>query len=81
MKDAYWVFKSFGFRAGVYFIAGTVSTTVKRILGLSKKPKKFEELSDHEAREVAAAFGIYPWQNRDMLNYRFNEENENRTLH
>lgn len=81
MKDALWVFKSFGFLAGVRFIAGAVHIKLKRLVGLSKKPKKFEELSDDEAREIASAYGIYPGQTRNMLNYQFNEQNENRTLH
>lgn len=81
MKDVIWVFKSFGFKAGILFIIGAIATKTKRLLGRSKKPKKFEELSDEEARQVAAQFGIYPGQTRHMLNYHFNEQNENRTLH
>jgi hypothetical protein len=81
MKDTFWVFKSFGFRAGILFVAGAISIKLKRLIGLAKKPKKFEELSDAEAREIASAYGIYPGQTRNMLNYQFNEQNENRTLH
>jgi len=81
MKDALWVFKSFGFKAGVLFVLGAVGLKIRRLLGRSKKPKKFEELSDEEARKVAAQFGIFPGQSRHMLNYQFNEQNENRTLH
>lgn len=81
MKDVIWIFKSFGFRAGLLFILGSIGTKFRRLIGRSKKPKKFEELSDEEAREVAAQFGIYPGQTRQMLNYQFKETNENRTLH
>jgi len=41
MKDAIWVFKSFGFRAGILFVVGTVTTGIKRLFGGAKKPKRF----------------------------------------
>lgn len=81
MKDALWVFKAFGFKAGVLFVAGTIATGFKRLLRLTKKPKKFEELSDTEARQLASAFGINPYQGRDAMNSQFNDYNHNRTLH
>ena len=81
MKDAIWVFKSFGFKAGVLFVLGAIAVRFKRLIGKAKKPKKFEELSDKEAREVAQAFGLSPWQNRATLDDQFNHINEDRTLH
>jgi hypothetical protein len=80
MKDAIWVFKSFGFKAGVLFVVGTITTGIKRLLGRAKKPKRFEELSDEEARQVAWAFGIFQWQDRQDLNDKFGN-NDERVLH
>ena len=81
MKDAIWVFKSFGLKAGILFVVGSVATKFKRLIGLAKKPKRFEELSDEEARQLASAFGISPYQGRDVMNSQFNDYNHNRTLH
>lgn len=80
MKDAYWVFKSFGLKAGILFVTGTVATSFKRLFGSVKKPKRFEELSDAEAQEVARAFGIFQWQDREELNEKIGN-NDERTLH
>lgn len=80
MKDAYWVFKSFGLKAGFLFVAGTIATTVKRLLGRAKKPKRFEQLSDEEAQQVARAFGIFSWQDRQELNEKIGN-NDERILH
>ena len=74
MKDASWVFKQFGFKAGILFVMGSLGTGFKRLIGVAKKPKKFEELSPHEVEMVEKSFGIYRW--RDPTNH-----NENRTLH
>jgi vancomycin permeability regulator SanA len=80
MKDAYWVFKSFGFKAGILFVVGATTMGIKRLLGRAKKPKRFEELSDEEAKQVAWAFGIYRWQDRQDLNEQFGN-NDERVLH
>jgi hypothetical protein len=53
---------------------------IKRLLGRAKKPKRFEELSDEEAKQVAWAFGIYRWQDRQDLNEQFGN-NDERVLH
>ena len=80
MKDTFWVFKSFGLKAGFLFVAGTIATAFKRLFGRAKKPKRFEELSDEEAQQVARAFGIFSWQDRQDLNERIGN-NDERTLH
>ena len=80
MKDALWVFKSFGIKAGILFMAGAVAMKFKRLFGLAKKPKRFEELSDEEAKQVAWAFGIFQWQDRQDLNEKIGN-NDERTLH
>ena len=80
MKDAFWVFKSFGLKAGFLFVAGTIATAFRRLFGRAKKPKRFEELSDEEAQQVARAFGIFSWQDRQDLNERIGN-NDERTLH
>lgn len=49
MKDAFWIFKSFGFLAGIRFVIGAAFLGIKRRLGLVKKPKRFEDLSLEEA--------------------------------
>ena len=80
MKDALWVFKSFGLKAGILFVTGTAATSIKRLFGLAKKPKRFEELSDEEAQQIARAFGIFQWQDRQELNEKIGN-NDERTLH
>lgn len=65
--DALWVFKSFGFRAGIKFLWDTFWLKVKRLLK-REKVKRFEDLSDAEAEQAAWAFGIYKWEDRDHLN-------------
>lgn len=80
MKDALWVFKSFGLKAGILFVVGTITTGIKRFFGLAKKPKRFEELSDEEAQQVARAFGIFQWQDRQDLNEKIGN-NDERVLH
>lgn len=81
MKDALWVFKSFGLKAGVLFVVGTLSTRLKRLTGISKKPKRFDELSDEEARKIALALGVNPFQTRDQLNNEVEDNLNSRTLH
>ena len=80
MKDAIWVFKSFGFKAGAIYVVEASVLWVKRLLGLAKKSKRFEDLTDEEARNVAWAFGIFRWQDRQDLNEQFNKFEE-RVLH
>ena len=80
MKDAIWVFRSFGFKAGILFVVGVISTGIKRLFGRAKKPKRFEELSDEEAQQVARAFGIFTWQDRQDLNEKIGN-NDERVLH
>lgn len=80
MKDAIWIFKSFGIKAGVLFVWGAAVLWFKRLFGRAKKPKRFEELSDEEAQQVARTFGIFQWQDRQDLNEKIGN-NDERVLH
>ncbi len=87
MKEAFWVFRSFGLVAGVLFVWHSLLRRLRKIRDfvLRRKPKRhqmFEELSDKEARNVAWAFGIYRWTDRKDLNRQWNEfEKRLNTLH
>jgi len=61
-------------------VVGVISTGIKRLFGRAKKPKRFEELSDEEAQQVARAFGIFTWQDRQDLNEKIGN-NDERVLH
>lgn len=76
MKDIIWVFRSFGFRAGVTFIWDSL---VRKLRRRSAAPS-FEQLTDEEARQVAWAFGIYRWYDREDLNSQWNAFDKH-TLH
>lgn len=66
-SDALWIFKSFGFRAGIKFLWDSFLLKVKRLL-IRETPMRFEDLTDEEAEKVAWAFGLHKWDDRDHLN-------------
>jgi hypothetical protein len=76
MKDIVWIFRSFGFRAGITFVWDSL---VRKLRRKSSAPI-FEELNDEEARQVAWAFGIFRWQDREDLNDQWNAFDKH-TLH
>ncbi len=80
MKDVIWVFRSFGFIAGVKFVWDATNLYFRRLVRREKSPKRFEELTDEEARNVAWAFGIFRWQDRQDLNEQWSRLDD-RTLH
>lgn len=65
MQDALWIFRSFGFKAGVRYCWGTFWLKVRRALGLAPKPIDFSELSYEDIEDM-----------HDVLN-----GDDNRTLH
>lgn len=79
MKEIIWVFRSFGFIAGLIFLKDVV---VRLFRKKSKRPQLFEDLTDEQARNVAWAFGIFRWADREDLNRQWNEmEQRFHTLH
>lgn len=79
MKDVIWVFRSFGFVAGMIFIKDSLLRLFRK---KSKRPRMFETLTDEEAQNVAWAFGIYRWTDRKDLNAQWNDmEQRFHTLH
>jgi hypothetical protein len=66
-KDTLWIFRTFGFKAGVRFLWDSIKLFFKRTVK-REKPMKFSELTDAEAEQVAYAFGIHKWEDRDHLN-------------
>jgi hypothetical protein len=79
MKDAIWVFRSFGFIAGIIYVKDSFLRLFRK---KSKKANMFEDLTDEQARNVAWAFGIYRWTDREDLNRQWNDfEQRMNTLH
>jgi len=79
MKEIIWVFRSFGFIAGMIYIKDLI---LRRFRRKTKHPQVFENLTDEQARNVAWAFGIYRWSDRKDLNRQWNElEQRFHTLH
>lgn len=79
MKDIIWVFRSFGFIAGLIFLKDSV---VRLFRKKQKREQMFEDLTDNQARDVAWAFGIYRWTDREDLNRQWNDfEQRMNTLH
>lgn len=66
-KDSLWIFRTFGFKTGLQFVWDSIKLWLKRKVK-REEPMKFSQLSDAEAEQVAWAFGIYKWDNRDHLN-------------
>ena len=80
MKNVFWVFQSFGFRAGIRYVWDAFWLKMRRLFRLSPKPMKFEDLTDEQAEKVAWAFGLYQWEDREDLNKKW-VHFENQTLH
>lgn len=80
MKDVIWVFRDFGFWAGVHYCWDAMVVRVRRLVSRPPSPKRFEDLTDEEARNVVWAFGIYKWNNREELNEQW-KVFESHTLH
>lgn len=79
MKDIIWVFRSFGFIAGIIYIKDSFLRLFRR----KRKPAQmFEDLTDEQAQSIAWAFGIYRWTDRKDLNRQWNDfEQRMNTLH
>lgn len=75
MKDALWVFRTFGWKAGIRFVLNTLERKLKKRIEKPKKVPTFEELSDDEAESTAWAAGLSDWQrgNRQSLNKAWND--------
>lgn len=67
MKDAKWIFQSFGIRAGLRYVWDTLCLRVKRLVK-REEVTRFEDLTDEQAEKVAWAFGLHKWDDRDHLN-------------
>jgi hypothetical protein len=79
MKEVIWVFRSFGFIAGLIYIKDMILRLFRK---KQKHPQVFEHLTDDQARNVAWAFGIFRWSDREDLNRQWNElEQRFNTLH
>lgn len=79
MKDIIWVFRSFGFLAGVIYVKDLIARLFRK---KAKSAQVFEDLTDEQARNVAWAFGIFRWTDREDLNRQWNEfEQRINTLH
>ena len=76
MKDIIWVFRSFGFIIGIRFLWDSLVRRLQR----KKQAPVFQDLTDEEARQVAWAFGIFRWSDREDLNQQW-EAIEKHTLH
>lgn len=76
MKDVIWAFRSFGFIIGIRFLWDCLVRRLRR----KKSAPVFQELTDEEARQVAWAFGIFRWSDREDLNQQW-EAIEKNTLH
>jgi hypothetical protein len=63
----WWVLRSFGLMAAWRYLWDITKLRIKRLF-TKEKPKRFEDLSDAEAEQVAWAFGIHKWDDRDHLN-------------
>lgn len=63
----WWVLRSFGLMAGIRYLWDMTKLRIKRLV-TKEKVKRFEDLSDEEAEQVAWAFGLHQWDNRDHLN-------------
>jgi hypothetical protein len=72
VQDSVWMFRSFGFMAGVRFL---VNTTIRnlRLLWKKEEPTRFKDLSDEDAQACAWAFGIHTWTDRADLNRQWNK--------
>lgn len=79
VKDIIWVFRSFGFIVGCIYLKDAFLRLFRK---KSKKQEMFEDLTDEQARDVAWAFGIYRWTDREDLNRQWNDfEQRMNTLH
>ena len=79
MKEIIWVFRSFGFIAGILYLKDKILRLFRK---KSKRVEVFEDLTDEQARNVAWAFGIFRWTDREDLNRQWNEfEKRLNTLH
>jgi hypothetical protein len=72
VKTILWVYRSFGFRAAILYVKDVILVGLRRLGGEEVAPR-FEDLTDAEARDVANAFGIYRWYDRDDLNRQWYE--------
>lgn len=79
MRDIIWVFRSFGFIAGMTFLKDSFLRLFRR---KNKKQQMFEDLTDEQAEKIAWAFGIFRWTDRKDLNRQWNDfEQQFHTLH
>jgi hypothetical protein len=86
MREVFFVFRWFGFGAGMMFIFDSILRAIRRFLNrLSRKrfPIRFEDLTDDEARMTLWAAGISGWEDkcREEMNRIWNEFITNETIH
>ena len=79
MKNFVWILKEFGIVAALVYLWHSLLREVGRLFH-REHIKRFEELSDEEAKQVAYCMGIYRWRDREELNEIW-KEFDGRTLH
>ncbi len=78
LKNFIWVLKNFGIVVSMIYLWNSLCLRIKRLFS-RERIKRFEDLTDEEATQVAMAFGIYKYYDRHDLNQIWKDFD--RTLH